>query len=290
MEEFRGRDDTPLPLIVQKKDGGFGYAATDLAGLRFRTKDLGATRLLYVIGSPQEQHLSMCFAAARRAGYLPESARAEHVRFGSILGSDKKMFRTREGETVRLAALLDEAVARATSAIAAKNPDLPVDQVASVAAMVGIGALKYADLSSDRTKDYVFDWDRMLAFEGNTGPYLQYAHARICSIERRAADAGITLEASQPFSLAAEAEQKLAVELLELEPTLLSVADTLHPHRLAGYLFSLATAFTTFYENCPVLRAERPEEKRSRLALCQASRQVLGQGLHLLGMEAPERM
>jgi len=289
MDEFRGRDDAPLPLIVRKKDGGFGYAATDLAGLRYRSRELGATRMLYVIGAPQEQHLSMCFAAARRAGYLTEAARTEHVRFGSILGKDKKMFRTREGETVKLSELLDEAVARAQTAIAQKNPELPADEVQSVAEAVGTGALKYADLSSDRSKDYVFDWDRMLAFEGNTGPYLQYAHARLRSIERRAAELGATAN-DGPLALEADAEQKLAVELLELEPTLLAVAETLQPHRLTTYLYTLATAFTTFYENCPVLRAETPESRGSRLALCQTTRSVLARGLDLLGMRAPERM
>jgi arginyl-tRNA synthetase len=290
MAEFKGRDDTVVPLIVRKKDGGYGYAATDLAGLRYRARELGATRLLYVIGAPQEQHLAMCFAAARRAGYLPDNARAEHVRFGSILGKDKKMYRTREGESVRLSALLDEAVSRAKEAIAQKNPNLPAEEVERVSVIVGVGALKYADLSSDRVKDYIFDWDRMLAFEGNTGAYLQYAHARISSIERKAAEAGVEVPVGARFLLAEEAEQKLAVELLELEPTLAAVAETLQPHRLATYLFTLATAFTAFFENCPVIRAETAEMRASRLALCRATRTVLARGLDLLGMGAPERM
>jgi arginyl-tRNA synthetase len=290
MDEFKGRDGAPLPLIVRKQDGGFGYAATDLSALRFRARDLGATRLLYVTGAPQEQHFAMCFAAARRAGYLSETARAEHVKFGSVLGADKKMLKTREGENVRLSALIDEAIERASAAIADKNPDLGADEATRVAELVGVGALKYADLSSDRIKDYVFDWDRMLAFEGNTGPYLQYAHARLVSIERKARDTGVLGEAHAPIALGEEAERRLALELSELEPTLLAVAETLQPHRLTTYLFSLATAFTTFYETCPVLKADTPELRASRLALCFATRRVLALGLGLLGMGAPERM
>lgn len=287
MDEFKGRDGAPLPLIVRKQDGGFGYAATDLAALRYRARELGARRILYVTGAPQEQHFAMCFAAARKAGYLAEGARAEHVKFGSILGQDKKMYKTREGENVRLSALIDEAIQRARAAIAEKNPDLPAEDATRVAELVGVGALKYADLSSDRIKDYVFDWDRMLAFEGNTGPYLQYAHARMASIERKARDEGVE---RGPIRLTEEAERRLALELSELEPVLLSVADTLQPHRLTTYLFALATAFTTFYESCPVLRAETPELRASRLSLCFATRRVLALGLDLLGMGAPERM
>jgi arginyl-tRNA synthetase len=290
MDEFKGRDGAPLPLIVRKQDGGFGYAATDLAALRFRAGELGATRLLYVTGAPQEQHFAMCFAAARKAGYLPEGARAEHVKFGSILGADKKMYKTREGENVRLSALIDEAIQRARTAIADKNPELPAEDATRVAELVGTGALKYADLSSDRIKDYVFDWDRMLAFEGNTGPYLQYAHARIASIERKARDTGVFGAERAPITLGHEAERRLALELSELEPVLLSVAETLQPHRLTTYLFTLATAFTSFYENCPVLKAETPELRASRLTLSFATRRVLALGLELLGMGAPERM
>jgi arginyl-tRNA synthetase len=181
LDEFKGRDGAPLPLIVRKNDGGFGYAATDLAAIRYRTSDLGATRLLYVTGAPQQQHFAMVFATAKRGGFLPATARAEHVMFGSILGPDKKMFKTRSGESVKLADLLTEAVTRAEKAVREKNSSLEADEVLRVAEAIGIGALKYADLSSDRIKDYIFDWDRMLAFEGNTGPYLQYAHASMRS-------------------------------------------------------------------------------------------------------------
>ena len=290
LDEFKGRDGAPVPLIVRKQDGGFGYAATDLAGVRFRTQELAATRLLYVTGAPQQQHFAMVFATAKRAGFLPPTARAEHVMFGSILGPDKKMFKTRSGENVRLADLLDEAVQRAERAVREKNPELSPDEIARVAEAVGIGALKYADLSSDRIKDYVFDWDRMLAFEGNTGPYLQYAHARICSIARKAADAGITISAETPLALATEPERRLAVELLMLEPVLASVERTLEPHKLCGYLYDLATTFTSFYESSPVLRADDAATRASRLVLCQATRSVLALGLGLLGITAPERM
>jgi arginyl-tRNA synthetase len=290
LDEFKGRDGAPVPLIVRKQDGGFGYAATDLAGIRYRTRELEATRLLYVTGAPQQQHFAMVFATAKRAGYLPSGTSAEHVMFGSILGPDKKMFKTRSGENVRLAELLDEAVARAEKAVREKNPSLEPEAVARVAEAVGIGALKYADLSSDRIKDYVFDWDRMLAFEGNTGPYLQYAHARICSIARKAADAGISITPDTRLALATEPERRLGVELLMLQPVLASVERTLEPHKLCGYLYELATTFTTFYENSPVLRADDAETRASRLLLCQATRSVLALGLGLLGMTAPERM
>jgi arginyl-tRNA synthetase len=290
MDAFKGRDGTPTPLIVRKQDGGFGYAATDIAAVRYRVRELGATRLLYVIGSPQQQHLAMVFATARLAGYLPPQVRAEHVAFGSILGRDKKMFKTREGEAVRLVDVLDEAVERASKAVREKTPDLGDAEVQRYAEDVGIGAIKYADLSSDRIKDYIFDWDRMLAFEGNTGPYLQYAHARIASIQRKAREAGIPDAPGTPLALAEPAERKLAVELLELEPVLRGVSDSLQPHRLTNYLYDLANAFTAFYEQCSVLRAEDPAVRASRLALSAATRRVLGMGLGLLGMTAPERM
>jgi arginyl-tRNA synthetase len=288
LDEFKGKGGTPVPLIVRKKDGGFGYAATDLAAVRYRTGTLHATRLLYCVGAPQQQHFAQVFATAKKAGFLPEPARAQHVMFGSVLGPDKKMLKTRSGENVRLADLLEEAVTRAGAAVREKNPNLGAEEAARTAEAVGVGALKYADLSSDRIKDYLFDWDRMLAFEGNTGPYLQYAHARICSIARKAAEAGVTADA--PLALATEPERKLAVELLMLEPVLAGVEKSLEPHKLCGYLYDLATAFTAFYESSPVLRAENPETRASRLALCQATRAVLGRGLDLLGIVAPERM
>jgi len=289
LEGYRGKDGALVPLIVQKSDGGFGYAATDIAGVRYRTQTLGATRVLYVIGAPQKQHLDMVFETCKKAGWLGGPARAEHVAFGSVLGSDKKMLKTRAGGSVRLADLLDEAVERATKAVREKNPGLSDAEIEGVAEAVGIGAVKYVDLSSDRIKDYVFDWDRMLAFEGNTGPYLQYAHARICSIARKAAGDGLAPSADG-IRLADSAERRLAVELLELETAVAQVARGLEPHKLCGFLYDLATAFTTFYESCPVLKAGAPELVASRLALCEVTRRTLSLGLGLLGIRAPERM
>ena len=290
---FTAKDGEPLPLIVRKQDGGFGYAATDLAALRHRTGTLGATRVLYVVGAPQQQHLAMVFAVARLAGWLVPPARAEHVAFGSVLGPDKKMFKTRSGGTVKLKELLDEAVQRALAVIAEKNVELDEPTRAEVARQVGIGAVKYADLSSDRIKDYVFDWDRMLAFEGNTAPYLQYAHARIRSIFRRAdlTDAGAADAAAKVAIVLAEpAERALALELLAFGATARAVAETLHPHKMCTYLYDLASRFTSFYEQCPVLRAEDEATRRSRLWLCDLTARTLAQGLTLLGIEAPSRM
>jgi arginyl-tRNA synthetase len=291
LPEFKNREGEPLPLIVRKKDGGFGYAATDLAAIRFRARDLGATRILYVVGTPQQQHLGMVFATAKVAGYLPATARAEHVNFGSVLGPDRKMFKTREGKSIRLAELLDEAIARAGRAVREKNPDLPEDVAARVAEEVGIGALKYADLSSDRIKDYIFDWDRMISFEGNTGGYLQYAHARIRSIERKADEQGIGLgEALATIQVIEPAERALALELFELEPATFAVADSLAPHKLCNQLYALASTFTSFYEACPVLKAENVESRASRLGLSATTRRALALGLELLGIAAPDRM
>jgi len=239
---FEGREGEPQPLIVQKADGGFGYSATDLACIRDRVERLGATRALYVVGAPQAQHFAMVFAVAVMAGWLPEHHRFEHVPFGNVLGPDRKMFKTRSGGTVKLGALLDEAVDRAAAAVADKNPDLTSEERAAVAQMVGRGAVKYADLSTDRIRDYVFDWDRMLAFDGDTGPYLQYAHARIRSIFRRA-------EVAPPVGVAPilgePAEVALAKVLLRFPTAVEEVAETASPHKLCGYLHDLASTFTT---------------------------------------------
>jgi arginyl-tRNA synthetase len=285
---FTGREGRPLPLIVEKQGGGYGYAATDLAAIRYRTSTQGASRILYVVGAPQQQHLAMVFAVAREAKWLSSMARAEHVAFGSVLGPDKKMLKTRSGESVKLIDLLDEAVERASGVVAEKSPELDETTRRDVARMVGIGAVKYADLSSDRIKDYVFDWDRMLAFEGNTAPYLQYAHARIRSIFRRA-------ELPHPAGpadiiLGEPTERALAIELIGFPSAARAVADTLQPHRLCTYLYGLATRFTSFYEQCPVLRASDEATQRSRLLLCELTARVLAKGLDLLGIEAPERM
>lgn len=286
-EGYKNRNGDPLPIIVKKGDGGFGYGATDLATIRHRLRSLKALRLLYVVGLPQSQHLEMIHAVARDAGWLVSPARAEHVGHGSILGDDGKMLRTRAGTSVKLVDLLEEAVSRAAAVIAVKNPRLDEETRAAVARAVGIGAVKYADLSTDRLKDYLFDYDRMLAFEGNTAPYLQYARARICSIFRRSG-------AEPPQDIAElvitePAERTLALELLAFGSVVTAVAETLEFHKLATYLYSLASAFTTFYEKCPVLRSES-ETQQSRLALCDLTARTLELGLGLLGIESPDQM
>jgi arginyl-tRNA synthetase len=290
---FSNREGEPLPLIVQKSDGGYGYATTDLAALRDRFGRLGADLALYVVGVPQTQHFEMCFAVGRMAGWIPEGAEPVHVSFGNMLGTDRKMFRTRAGDTVKLIDLVDEAVSRAEAAVAERSSDLDPLAREAVANAIGIGALKYADLSTDRQRDYVFDWDRMLAFEGNTAPYLQYAHARICSIFRRAGldpSAFDTASELVPLILAEPGERALAIALLGFETAVTATLETFSPHKLCAYLFELAGAFTTFYETCPVLRAEDPDVRASRLGLCALVATVLRQGLALLGIEAPTQM
>jgi arginyl-tRNA synthetase len=287
---FTNREGEPLPLIVRKQDGGYGYGATDLAALRYRTQTLGGTRLLYVVGAPQAQHLAMVYAVGTQAGWLAPPARAEHVAFGSILGADKKMFKTRAGETVRLTDLLDEAVERAAAELEKRSPDGDAAARLTLAAQIGIGAVKYADLANDRIKDYVFDFDRMLAPEGRTGPYLQYAHARICSIFRKGAEGGVTRKENAAVTLVEPAERKLAIELLDFGTAVVEAGEALRPHRLAGYLYDLATVFTAFFETCSVLKAPDEATRDSRLALCDLTARVLERGLGLLGIAAPERM
>lgn len=286
---FSSRDGRPLPLIIQKRDGGYGYSATDLAAVRFRVRELGAGRLVYVVGAPQALHFAMVFAVARQAGWLDsERGRAEHVACGSVLGTDGKMLRTRSGRPVKLAALLDEAVERAAEFLAARA-ELSSETQAAVARAAGIGAIKYADLSYHRERDYVFDWERMLSLDGNTAPYLQYANARIHSIFRRAGSdpgeiASIQLVPGHP------AERALALRLLGFDNAVWNTADTLEPHRLCTYLHELATDFTGFYERCPVLGAEQESVTRSRLGLCALTSRILEKGLDLLGIEAPQEM
>jgi arginyl-tRNA synthetase len=282
---FTGREGEPVPLIIRKQEGGYGYATTDLAALRHRVEALGAQRVIYVVGSPQTQHLAMVFAAARLAGWVPESVRLEHVAFGSVLGQDKKMFKTRAGESVSLESLLDEAVERARKVVDAKSPEMDDKERTRIAEAVGIGAVKYADLCNDRIKDYVFDWNRMLALDGNTAPYMMYAHARPRSILRKA---GVT-EARGPIRVEAPQEKALGLELVQLAATLDKTAEALEPHRICGFIYGVATAFSAFYENCEVLKAEEPT-RSSRLALCQLTARTLAAGLELLGIAAPEQM
>lgn len=285
---FTNRENEPLPLIVQKGHGGFNYATSDLACVIDRVERVGATLLLYVVGAGQAQHLAMVFQVARMAGWLAPPAQAVHVAFGSVLGEDRKMFKTRSGESVKLQDLLDEGIQRAAAAIAERDSDMDTAQRARVAHAVGIGAIKYADLSSDRIKDYVFDWDRMLAFDGNTAPYLQYAHARICSVFRRAEVDRVSVRATVPVLTEPE-ERALALALLQFDGAVQSALDAYQPHKLCTYLFDLAQTFTGFYEACPVVKAER-DVRSSRLALCDLTARVLAQGLDMLGIDAPERM
>jgi arginyl-tRNA synthetase len=239
-----------------------------------------------VVGAEQSQHLAMVFDVAAMAGWLRPPARAVHVAFGFVLGTDRKKLKSRSGEPVRFVDVLDEAIERATASVLEKNPDLPNDEQINIGRMVGTGALKYADLSTDRIKDYVFDWDRMLSFEGNTAPYLQYAHARIKSILRRAGQSELA-RGSGP-TLVAE-ERELILKLLQFDSAVHDTLEKYSPHRLATYLFELAQSFTSFYEACPVLKAE-PQTRAFRLLLCEQTARVLAKGLDLLGIEAPERM
>jgi arginyl-tRNA synthetase len=285
---FTNRDGDPLPLIVQKGAGGFNYATSDLACVIDRVERLGADLILYVVGAPQQQHFQMVFAVAEMAGWLAPPREAVHVAFGNVLGTDRKMLKSRTGESMKFVELLDEALERAAVAIDEKNPDLTADQRADTVHMIGIGAVKYAELSTDRVKDYVFDWDRMLSFDGNTGPYLQYAHARICSIFRRAeidraSVRGVDIQVGTPQ------ERALALRLLAYPTAIDTTLESYSPHKLCTYVYDLATDFTAFYEHCPVLKADEPL-RSSRLAIADLTARTLQHALGLLGIDAPEQM
>ena len=295
-EEITGPDDKPAALMVRKRDGGYGYDTTDLATIRYRIRELGADRILYVVGSPQTLHFRLIFEVARRVGWLTDDVQTHHVAFGSVLGPDGKPFRTREGGTVRLMDLLDEAVAAAARVVRegaqAKGQEVEETTLATIAEQAGIGAVKYADLSNSRNKDYVFDVERMTAFNGNTGVYLQYAHTRLASILRRAQERGITLPGAGEVDSSGAlepAERALVLRLDTFGQSLADVAAELEPHRLAGYLYELARTFTDFYEACPVLASEGAVRDR-RLVLVDLTRRTLATGLDLLGIAAPERM
>jgi arginyl-tRNA synthetase len=286
---FKNKEGEPLPLIVQKKDGGYGYATTDLAAGRYRASELGAQRIIYVVDSRQSEHFQMVFWTLRKAGWVSEKVSLEHVSFGMILGKDRKPFRTRDGSNVRLGEVLDEAVARARAVIDEKNPELDAERRAEIADAVGVGAVKYADLSNERVKDYTFDYDRMLALEGNTSPYLQNAYVRIQSIFRKGcvdsrALSALTLRATEPT------ERTLALELFRLPDIIDGVASSLEPHRMCNYLYDLASAYHGFYERCRVLNTEQLEERDSRLALCHLVGRTLELGLGLLGLRVVSQM
>ncbi|MGW0219883.1 arginine--tRNA ligase [Streptomyces tendae] len=286
-DEIRGKDDQPVPLIVQKADGGFGYAASDLTAIRNRVTDLHATTLLYVVDVRQSLHFRMVFETARRAGWLNEDVTAHNMGYGTVLGADGKPFKTRAGETVRLEDLLDEAVQRAAQVVREKARDLTEDEIQERAAQVGIGAVKYADLSTSPSRDYKFDLDQMVSLNGDTSVYLQYAYARIQSILRKA---GEVRPAAHPELELHEAERALGLHLDAFGDTVFEAAAEYAPHRLAAYLYQLASLYTTFYDKCPVLKAETPEQVENRLFLCDLTARTLHRGMALLGIRTPERL
>lgn len=285
---FTNRDGDPLPLIAKSSAGAFMYATSDLACIIDRVERRDADLMLYVVGAPQSQHLQMVFEVCKMAGWLVEPIEAVHVAFGNILGDDRKIMRSRSGDSVKLVGLLDEAIERADAAIVVKNPALDEATRASVARMVGIGAVKYADLSTDRVKDYVFDFDRMLAFEGNTGPYCQYAHARVNQVFEKA---GVTRASVRDIAITiTEPQEKaLAMQILALPTAVDATVESYSPHKLCTYLYELASTFSVFYEHCPILSSDEPV-RSSRLALADLTARVLERTLGLLGMDAPEQM
>lgn len=293
---YKNKDGDPLPMIVQKADGGYLYATTDLAAVLHRTQTLQATRVIYVIGLPQRTHIEMLTQVVTDFGWISPEVRMQYVGFGSVLGADRKMLKTRSGESVKLVSLLEEAEQRACAVVRAKNADKAEDaqlseaEVLATGNAIGIGALKYADLSSDRIKDYLFDWERMLAFDGNTAPYLVNAYVRIQSIFRKANVAGADLDGAA-LAVQADAERALLLQLVRYGSAVVSVAESLEPHRLCGYLYDVASAFHGFYEHCPVLKSDVPEAVRaSRLVLCELTARVLRDGLQLLGIRTVEQM
>lgn len=288
LDEYKNKDGEAMGVIVQKRDGGYLYTTTDIACAKYRYEQLNADRVLYFIDSRQHQHLMQAWTIVRKAGYVPETMSLEHHAFGMMLGKDGKPFKTRAGGTVRLADLLDEAEERATKLIESKNPTLDADEKAKIANTVAMAAVKYADLSKHRTTDYVFDWENMLAFEGNTAPYMQYAYTRVASIF---AKAGISMDELQgDIQLTDEKEKALVAKLLQFEEAVQSVAREGQPHIMCAYLFELAGQFSSFYEACPILVAVDDAVKQSRLKLAALTAKTIKQGLSLLGIDTLERM
>lgn len=289
LDEFKNKEGDPMGVIIQKKDGGYLYTTTDIACAKYRYETLHADRVLYYIDSRQHQHLMQAWTIVRKAGYVPDSVPLEHHMFGMMLGKDGKPFKTRAGGTVKLADLLDEALERARRLVAEKNPDMPADELEKLANAVGIGAVKYADLSKNRTTDYIFDWDNMLAFEGNTAPYMQYAYTRVLSVFRKA-DIDEQALARAPVIISEDREAQLAARLLQFEETLTVVAREGTPHVMCAYLYDVAGLFSGFYEHCPILSAENDAVRNSRLKLAQLTAKTLKLGLDTLGIETVERM
>lgn len=289
LDEYKNKEGDPMGVIIQKKDGGYLYTTTDIACAKYRYETLHADRVLYYIDSRQHQHLMQAWTIVRKAGYVPDSVPLEHHMFGMMLGKDGKPFKTRAGGTVKLADLLDEALERARRLVAEKNPDMPADELEKLANAVGIGAVKYADLSKNRTTDYIFDWDNMLAFEGNTAPYMQYAYTRVLSVFRKAEIDEDALAAA-PVIISEDREAQLAARLLQFEETLTVVAREGTPHVMCAYLYDLAGLFSGFYEHCPILSAESETVRNSRLKLALLTAKTLKLGLDTLGIETVERM
>ncbi|AEN65309.1 Arginyl-tRNA synthetase [Enterobacter soli] len=289
LDEYKNKEGEPMGVIIQKKDGGYLYTTTDIACAKYRYETLHADRVLYYIDSRQHQHLMQAWTIVRKAGYVPDSVPLEHHMFGMMLGKDGKPFKTRAGGTVKLADLLDEALERARRLVAEKNPDMPADELEKLANAVGIGAVKYADLSKNRTTDYVFDWDNMLAFEGNTAPYMQYAYTRVLSVFRKA-NIDESVLANAAVQISEDREAQLAARLLQFEETLSVVARDGTPHVMCAYLYDLAGLFSGFYEHCPILSAENEAVRNSRLKLAQLTAKTLKLGLDTLGIETVERM
>jgi arginyl-tRNA synthetase len=285
---FVNRDGSPLPLIIRKSDGGYNYATTDLATIRYKVDKLNADRAIYVVGTDQALHFKMVFEVAREAGWLPESVRWEHAQIGMVQGKGGQRLRTRAGDNVTLNDLIAEGPQRARALLDEVERDDEGLDLDAIAQDVGIGAIKYADLSTSRDSAYIFDWDRMISFRGNTGPYLQYATTRIRSIFRKADINEADLHG--PIVVGEPAERDLALKLLGFGAVITLVADTSEPHHLCAYLFETASLFTTFYEQCPVLKADDEATRQSRLALCAAVLRILTTGLNLLGVPLPDRM
>ncbi|WP_192456718.1 arginine--tRNA ligase [Musicola keenii] len=288
LEEFRNKEGEPMGVIIQKKDGGYLYTTTDIACAKYRYETLNANRVLYYIDSRQHQHLMQAWTIVRKAGYVPDAVSLEHHMFGMMLGKDGKPFKTRAGGTIKLSELLDEAYDRALALIAEKNPQMERAELEQLAQVVSVGAVKYADLSKSRTTDYVFDWDNMLAFEGNTAPYMQYAYTRVASIFKRAGvdDGSLT----QPIRLDDERELALATRLLQFEETITTVAREGTPHVMCAYLYDLAGLFSSFYEHCPILNADSDSVRQSRLKLAQLTAMTLKTGLDTLGIQTVDKM
>ena len=288
MDEFKNKEGAPLPVIVQKADGGYLYATTDLAALRYRAGTLHADRMLYFVDQRQALHFQQMFSLAKRAGFVPEPTELEHMGFGTMNGPDGRPFKTRDGGTVKLIDLLDEAEERAYTLVKDKNPQLDDQDLRTIAHSVGIGAVKYADLSKNRSSDYIFNFEQMLSFEGNTAPYLLYAYTRVASVFRKA---GLEMaQVSGDFQLQEDAEQALAARLVQFGEVLESVAEKGLPHLLCTYLYDVAGLFSTFYEHCPILSGDNEALKQSRLKLAALTARTLKQGMELLGLSPLERM